>query len=51
MSFALADISTVDPRCRDLDEHLTVTCGRVGKFGEDEGIGTPGIGDSDGVHS
>ena len=50
MSLPLADVGTVDPRCRDLYEHLTMTGGRVGKFDEDEGIGTPGIGDINGVH-
>lgn len=44
MSLPLPDVGPVDPRCRDLDEHLTMTGGRVREFGEDEGIATPGLG-------
>ena len=51
MSLSLADIGTVDPGCRHLDQYLAVTGGNVGKVGIDQGVHTPGTGDSNGVHS
>jgi hypothetical protein len=51
MSLSLADIGTVDPRRRDLDQHLSVTRGNIGKGAIDQSVRTPGTGDSNRVHS